>query len=150
MSTIDKKQVLGTMGEKYVANWLAKEGRIVEQSLFHFDSQKDLTVDGETVEVKIMVPFIRGLAFGVRESQLKKLREVDRLFFINLPAPSYSCKYDGWLMEVCPKNFKHTIFVTADGRRQVRIPMEQDAVTPVHKIDEKILKEMLKYSTSGF
>lgn len=150
MKDSEKKTILGGMGEKYVANWMAKEGRVVEQSLFYFDPEKDLMADGQTVEVKTMVPFVKALAFGVRESQLRKLREVDRIFFINIPAPSYTCKYDGWLMEVCPKTFKHTIFVTADGRRMVRIPMEQKAVTPIHKIDDKILKEMIKYSTSGF
>ena len=150
MKDSEKKTILGGMGEKYVANWMAKEGRVVEQSLFYFDPEKDLMADGQTVEVKTMVPFVKALAFGVRESQLRKLREVDRIFFINIPAPSYTCKYDGWLMEVCPKTFKYKIFVTADGRRMVRIPMEQKAVTPIHKIDDKILKEMIKYSTSGF
>lgn len=143
-------QILGSMGEKYVCNWLSKEGCIVEQSLNHFDREKDLTADGKKIEVKTNVPFIKALAFGVKTSQLKKLKNVDRLFFINVPAPSYSCQYSGWLMEVDPKTFKYEIYETKDGREMVRIPMKQSAVTPIHKIDDDILSEMMKYSRSEY
>jgi hypothetical protein len=150
MKHSEKIQILGTMGEKYVANWLAKEGNLVEHSLFHFDSKKDLVVNDESVEVKCQVPFIKAKAFGVKSSQLRKLKSVDRLFFISIPSPSHKFEYDGWLFEVAPKKFKHNIFVTYDGREMIRIPIYQDAVTPIHELNKTILKEMIKYSTSAF
>lgn len=150
MKNVDKKQVLGSMGEKYVANWLAKEGNLVEQSLFHFDNKKDLVANNKTVEVKCQVPFIKAKSFGVRVSQLKKMRSVDRLFFISIPSPSHKFEYDGWLFEVAPKKFECNVFITYDGREMLRIPIYQDAVTPVHELDKKLLTEMMKYSSSAY
>ena len=90
LTTEEKIKMLGNMGEKYVSNWLSREGFIVESSIDPYDRVKDLTANGLKIEVKTHVPFIKVQAFGVNPSQLNKLRNVDRLFFINVPAPSYS------------------------------------------------------------
>jgi Holliday junction resolvase-like predicted endonuclease len=150
LTTEEKIKMLGNMGEKYVSNWLSREGFIVESSIDPYDRVKDLTANGLKIEVKTHVPFIKVQAFGVNPSQLNKLRNVDRLFFINVPAPSYSFKYSGWLMEVSPKSFTFNRFETNDGREMLRIPMNQDAVSPIHKIDDGILAEMMKYSRSKY
>jgi Holliday junction resolvase-like predicted endonuclease len=67
-------EILGRMGEKYVAKWLRDQGHTVDESLFHFDSQKDMTCDDVTVEVKTHVPFVKAQAFGIKTQQLRKCR----------------------------------------------------------------------------
>lgn len=149
-NVLSNMEILGRMGEKYVSNYLARNGVIVEQALDHYDSEKDMIGDGLTIEVKTHVPFVKAKAFGINEKQLRKCKSVDRLFFINVPAPSHTFEWEGWLMEVDPKAFTYDKYKTKDGRIMVRIPMEQPAVTPVHKLDEDITKQMLKYTRSEY
>ena len=54
----DNKVNLGEIGEKIVANYMNRQGCIVEQSLDPFDSQKDMKIDGKSLEVKTQVPYV--------------------------------------------------------------------------------------------
>lgn len=47
-----KKTLLGILGEKIVAKYLRDKGHEVNESLYMFDSSKDMLVDGNCVEVK--------------------------------------------------------------------------------------------------
>jgi len=150
MTRIENMEILGRMGEKYVANVLTQEGVMIEHALSHFDSKKDLTGDGKTIEVKTQVPFIIENAFSVKPNQIYKCRNVDVLYFITVPAPKHKFKNEGWLFRVDPKTFVTKIRKTKDGRQMTLIPIDQSAVTPIHKIDNTILSEMMKYTVSGY
>jgi hypothetical protein len=150
MNRTDNMEILGRMGEKYVANVLTKEGVVIEQALNHFDNTKDLIGDGKTIEVKTQVPFIIENAFSVKPNQMFKCRNVDVLYFISLPAGRHKFKYAGWLFRVDPKNFVTKTRTTKDGRQMTLIPIDQQAVTPIHKIDDNILSEMIKYTVSEY
>ena len=142
--------ILGRMGEKYVSNYLSKNGIVVEQALNHFDSKKDLMGDGKTIEVKTQVPFIKEKAITIKPNQLPKCRGVDRLFFVTIPAPRHHYQYAGWLFEVDSKNFKTRNYRTKDGRNMVLIDIEQEFVKPIQRVDDTTLSEMMKYTVSGY
>ena len=150
MNSAVNMDILGRMGEKYVANVLMKEGVNVEQSLNHFDHIKDMIGDGKTVEVKTQVPFIVENAFSMKPNQLFKCRNVDVLYFISIPVSGRNYKHAGWLFRIDPKTFKTKNRKTKDGREMVLIPIEQESVTPIHKIDDGIISEMMKYSVSEY
>lgn len=145
-----KMDILGRMGEKVVSNYFAKRGIIVEQAVNHFDNKKDMTADGKTIEVKTQVPFILEKAFTFKENQLRKCRGVDELYFISIPAPRHSFAHEGWLFRVDPKKFKTRERKTKDGRQMILVDIYQEAVTPVEKVDENIIADMMKYSVSGY
>ena len=155
MTTEQKIEALGLIGEKYVANYLAENNRVVKHSLDKFDSRKDLLVDGtKTVEVKTGVPFISERAFSVHRSQLDKCRYVDELYFVTIPAFKFKSDLTGWLYSVEPKTFKCKTKKVPRGdgtfREMLLIPIEQDAVTRIHKIDDYAINEMMKYNTSKY
>ena len=54
---VNNKQILGTIGEKIVGNYMSRIGRTVEMSTDPFDSLKDMKVYGVSLEVKTQVPF---------------------------------------------------------------------------------------------
>jgi len=155
MTTEQKIEALGLIGEKYVANYLAENNRVVKHSLDKFDSRKDLLVDGKiTVEVKTGVPFISERAFSVHRAQLDKCRYVDELYFVTIPAFKFKSDLSGWLYSVEPKTFKCKTKKVPRGdgtfREMLLIPIEQDAVTRIHKIDDYAISEMMKYNTSKY
>jgi len=155
MTTEQKIEALGLIGEKYVANYLAENNRVVKHSLDKFDSRKDLLVDGtKTVEVKTGVPFISERAFSVHRAQLDKCRYVDELYFVTIPAFKFKSDLTGWLYSVEPKTFKCKTKKVPRGdgtfREMLLIPIEQDAVTRIHKIDDYAINEMMKYNTSKY
>ena len=155
MTTEQKIEALGLIGEKYVANYLAENNRVVKHSLDKFDSRKDLLVDGKiTVEVKTGVPFISERAFSVHRAQLDKCRYVDELYFVTIPAFKFKSDLTGWFYSVDPKTFKYKTKKVPRGdgtfREMLLIPIEQDAVTRIHKIDDYAINEMMKYNTSKY
>lgn len=145
-----KMDALGRMGEKIVVNYLSKQGYVVEESIDHFDSNKDLTASGNTVEVKTQVPFIMERAFTIKENQLRKCRGVDILYFVCVPAPSKPFKWEGWLFKADPKTFKTRTRKTKDGRNMVLIDIEQDALEPVEKLTDSHIEQLKKYTVSKY
>ena len=82
--------------------------------------------------------------------RLNKCRNVDVLYFISVPAPKHKFEHEGWLFRIDPKNFVTKNRVTKDGRNMILIPIDQTAVTPIHKIEDSIISEMMKYTVSGY
>lgn len=150
MNHQEKMDILGRMGEKYVSNYLAKKGVVVEQALNHFDNKKDLMGDGKTIEVKTQVPFIKEKAITIKPNQLRKCRGVDELYFVTVPAPNHFYKYSGWLFKVNPKTFTTRTYHTKDGRDMILIDIEQESVNPIQKVEDDVAKEMMKYTVSGY
>lgn len=148
---VSNADILGRMGEKIIANYLNSKGHSVEESIDHYDYEKDLLVDGKKVEVKTEAPFVMQNAFSVRENQLKKCRNVDILYFVSVPPsikPNY--KWAGWIFEVDPKTFKHRTYTTKTGLKMILIDIEQDAVKAVHKMKDSEINQLSRYTSSNY
>ena len=147
-----KIEILGKIGEKYVGNYLAKN-RKVEFSLDNFDSEKDLLADDKTVEVKVGTPFITEGAIAFKKSQLTKCRSVDEFYFVTIPAPKYDYRWSGWLFRI-ENNFRYKVrnITRSNGwiDEMVLVPIEQDAVIPMFKVEDSVINEMMKYTTSKY
>jgi hypothetical protein len=147
-----KIEILGKIGEKYVGNYLAKS-RKVEFSLDNFDSEKDLMADDKTVEVKVGTPFITEGAIAFKKSQLTKCRSVDEFYFVTIPAPKYDYRWSGWLFRI-ENNFKCKVrnITRSNGwiDEMVLVHIEQDAVIPLFKVEDSVINEMMKYTTSKY
>ena len=95
---VDNKQILGTIGEKIVANYMSRIGRIVEVATDPFDSTKDMKVNGKSLEVKTQVPFCTKKGFSIKPNQLPKCLNAD--YFVIVQAP---CDYlDNCLLYTSP------------------------------------------------
>ena len=147
-----KIEILGKMGEKYVGNYLA-ENRKVQFSLDNFDSEKDLMADDKTVEVKVGTPFITEGAIAFKKSQLMKCRSVDEFYYVTIPAPKYKYRWSGWLFRI-ENTFKYRVrkVTRSNGGidEMALVPIEQDAVVPIHKVQDSVINEMMKYTTSNY
>lgn len=142
---------LGLAGEKIVINMLSDEGCKIKTSVDKYDSEKDLLVDGQyKVEVKTQVPFVMQNAFTFKPNQLRKCRSVDVLYFVSVPPPRNQDKWSGWIFRAEPKNFVTRTYKTKDGREMVLIDREQPALTPVKKMTDEEMKELQKYTVSGY
>ena len=150
MSKDEMMNELGLMGEKIVINMLNEEGRKVKTSVDKFDSEKDMVVDGKKVEVKTQVPFIMQNAFTFKPNQLRKCRGVDELYFVSVTAGRHGDKWEGWIFKANPKTFTTRTYRTKDGREMILVDREQDALTPVSKMAPEEMKELQKYTVSGY
>lgn len=147
----EKMNELGLMGEKIVINMLNEQGRKVKTSVDKYDSEKDLVIDGQyKAEVKTQVPFIMKNSFSFKPNQLKKCRGVDELYFVSVPAGRHNDKWAGWIFKADPKSFVTEEYKTKDGRDMLLIHREQPALKPILKMSDEDIKELVKYSVSGY
>jgi hypothetical protein len=80
-----RKELLGAVGEGIVRRFFQSNGLSVQMSEDKFDAEKDMIVEGQTVEVKTLLPIYKYNAFCLPVQQSKKCEEVDRLIFIEVP-----------------------------------------------------------------
>lgn len=143
--------IIGRTGEKIIANMLTNLGLNVQESINHFDSDKDFLVDGKKVEVKTEQPYVLKNAFSFRENQLRKCRGVDVLYFVSIPPLiDVNYKWGGWIFRAEPQNFKYHTYTTKFGVKMVAVPIEQDALIPVKKMEDNEIAELLKYANSAY
>ena len=142
---------LGLAGEKIVINFLSASGHVIKTSVDKYDSEKDLLIDGILkAEVKTQVPFVMQNAFTFKPNQLRKCRSVDLLYFVSVPPPRHEDKWAGWIFRAEPKNFVTRTYKTKDGREMLLIDREQSALVPVIKMSDEEIKELQKYTVSGY
>jgi hypothetical protein len=146
----EKKTRLGKMGEICVGNWASTQGKVVIHAIDPYDSQKDLVIDGVSVEVKTQTPYINEMAFSIRPNQIRKCRAVDELYFVALPSPQARFFYEGqcWVYKVDPKAFIHREIVTRGGKTMILVDIKQPAVVPVVEISPEDVDLMMRYSTA--
>ena len=82
---INQRELLGAVGEGIVARYFNSKGSVVSLSEDKYDSEKDMIIDGKTVEVKTLLPIYKYNAFCLPKQQAKKCESVDRLIFIEVP-----------------------------------------------------------------
>ena len=109
--------------------------------------------DDKTVEVKVGTPFITEGAIAFKKSQLTKCRSVDEFYFVTIPATKYDYRWSGWLFRI-ENNFRYKVrnITRSNGwiDEMVLVPIEQDAVIPIFKVEDSVINEMMKYTTSKY
>jgi hypothetical protein len=138
-----QKKVLGDIGEKIVGNYMSRIGRTVEMSTDPFDSEKDMKVNGVSLEVKTQVPFCLENSFTIRKNQLNKCLNVD--YFVIVQAP---CKYlnEAAIWKV-KKGFTYNTVKLKGGGERLSIPMNQANVIKKMDIVGEDKDLLRKYST---
>ena len=154
MTAAQKKsgRTIGVYGEQLVATALTKRGHTVEMSDNPFDSEKDMTIDGERIaEVKTQVIFMTKNALTYQPNQVRKCSSVDDLYFVTYPPPSgKKHMYHGWVIHVDPKKMVTESHKTKDGRDMVLIPIDQPAVTLLDRVGEAHQKILMAMSLSKY
>ena len=139
-----KMNQLGMAGEKLVSNFFRSLGHTVEESLSTYDRVKDMTVDGKTCEVKTQQPFHVEDAFTMKENQLKKCKDVDKLIFVEAPEPKANVVY---IWEAPKEHRKFRTRVTRDGRNMYLL--DKGNMILLTSINDKVLvNEMKGFSNS--
>jgi hypothetical protein len=141
---VDNKQILGTIGEKIVANYMSRIGRIVEVATDPFDSTKDMKVNGKSLEVKTQVPYIIKKGFTLKKNQLNKCLNAD--YFVIVQAPC--TKLDEATLWKIKKGFKYELTKMKNGDERYLIPRDQEAVVKKMDIVGEEKELLRKYSTN--
>ena len=141
----------GLLGEKIMTNYFNTQGFMVEHSIDKFDREKDMLVNGKKVEIKTEQPLVFKNCLTIRETQLKKCRSVDELYFVTVP-PSFreNYQYGGCIFKVDPENFKWTKWIPKDGRQMCAISIFQESVKFIKKLSDAECKELIKYRNSNY
>jgi|TARA_B100001964_G_C13776203_1_gene398201 hypothetical protein len=147
MTEAERKILLGNAGEKCIINYLSKKKLTLEYSIDPYDNQKDMKVNGKSLEAKTQVPFIYteyGKCFTIADNhQLNKCLNVDILLFVQ--APCSKCNEAG-IYQV-DKGFEYHRYITKKGEKMILIPMNQLAVRQLTSIEGKVKEILRKYAT---
>lgn len=141
---------MGRAGETIVSNWFIKKGYPVTASVDQYDSSKDMIIGGQRVEVKTQVPFVNKDAFSFRDSQLKKCKNADMVFFVSVPAKTKDHFSYGKVYCVESKNMEYTTYLTKDNRRMILVPINQSGMIEVFTMTQEEQEILNKYSISDW
>ena len=139
---MDRKAVLGTIGEKIVSNYYSRAGNIVEHSIDPFDSHKDLLVEVERVEVKTQTRYYTKDCFTLKTNQLKKC--MNGFYIVECPT---SASPESSLYKV-DKGFRYTTGLMNNGDVRYEIKRLQPAVKKLTDIEGKEKMLLRRYSTN--
>jgi hypothetical protein len=144
---------LGLEGEKVVVEML----RQLDLDVYHvyddnkYDREKDILVDGKyKVEVKTQAPFVKLNSFSFFPNQLIKCTQADVLYFVSVPHPTWPHFSDGWVYRAVPNKFQYKEWKDRWGKDRILIPIEQEALIPIFKMDEKKCKELQSLISSDY
>jgi meiotically up-regulated gene 157 (Mug157) protein len=144
-----KKTLLGILGEKIVAKYLRDCGHQVNESLYMFDSSKDMEVDGLHVEVKTQTPFLIHDAFAVSINQMNKIQNSHRVYWVSVPPSKVNDVLAGYVFEMDPKIASSFLYRLKTGREVMCFKRNQEGMKIVHQIkDQKLLSHLQELSTS--
>jgi hypothetical protein len=149
--TVDyKKVLLGMLGEKIVAKHFRNNGHIVEESLDVFDSNKDMVVDGNSVEVKTNAPLIYYDSFSFPKSQYDKITNSHRVYWVSVPLQTKEDKFAGCIFEMDPKVAKLHKITFNSGQTIIGIKRQQEGMKVIYRIEDPILLNHLKELSSSY
>lgn len=137
------------LGEKIVAKHFRDSGHQVEESLDVFDSDKDMIIDGNNVEVKTNAPLIYYDSFSFAKGQYNKIINSHRVYWVSVPLQTQEDPFAGCVFEMDPKVAKlHTITFNS-GKTTIGLRRQQEGMKIIHKIeDPKLLKQLKELSSS--
>lgn len=145
-----KRVLLGMLGEKIVAKHFRDSGHQVEESLNVFDSDKDMIIDGNNVEVKTNAPLIYYDSFSFPKSQYNKIINSHRVYWVSVPLQTKHDLYAGCIFEMDPKVAKlHTITFNS-GEKIIGLKRHQDGMTLIRRIEDPTLLKQLKELSSSY
>jgi hypothetical protein len=144
LNSEQRKSKTGDLGERLVARYFRQQGFQVEESLDLFDRKKDMIIDqNQSCEVKTQQLWHLQKAFTIRESQLKKCSNVDKLIFVETPS-----KYNQnrvFLYEF-PKDKRQTrLMKTKDDRLMYLFPISNAIL--LETIDDPLICEQFNNYT---
>lgn len=139
----------GLAAEKIVINHFSSQGSKVEINPDEW-GWWDLKVDGQTVQVKCLTPFMKHQAWSIYNSgrAIENLNRADRFMIISVPLKK-GTEFDGWLLEV--DRSKCSLGQLGDSIREGEafvIPMSDSVAKRVYKLTAEEESAILKYSTS--
>jgi hypothetical protein len=144
-----KKTLLGILGEKIVAKYLRDKGHEVNESLYMFDSSKDMIVDGNYVEVKTQVPFLIHDAFGISINQMNKIQNSHKVYWVSVPPSKIHDNLSGYVFEMDPKVAKSFLYRLKTGREVMCFKRNQEGMKVVYQVkDQRLLQHLQELSTS--
>jgi len=144
-----KKHLLGMLGERIIAKHLRERGHSVIESLNVFDSEKDLDVDGDKVEVKTQVPFLIKNAFSISPNQLNKIKNSKFVYWISVPPTKMPDSLAGFIFKMDPTVAKYERYKLKNGREMLAFKRNQLGMDIVDQIkDKSLLDHMKELSTS--
>jgi len=151
MTKDEKALRLGHIGENIVSNWYSSQGYRIKLSLDPYDSIKDLTVGEMQVEVKTQQPYVKMGALTFRPNQLPKCSNPNTLLCFVTATAEYDTKYkwNNCLFEV-EHNFKTVHYTTSYGIKMIAVPIEQEAVRFIKKLDDEEIYVLSKYTQSDY
>lgn len=150
----EKRGYQGKTGETIIANYYIERGKKVLFSFDQHDHEKDLTIEGLTIEVKTMVPYFSEDAFSFRISQLPKCKSVDLVYFISVPADGKTHFSFGKVYRIKSEKMKYSFYYKHFGDRgkakMVLVPIKQEGMQEVFDMTQEEILKLQEYSTSGF
>jgi c-di-AMP phosphodiesterase-like protein len=147
----EKRAELGRIGEQTFKNLCEAKGYEVKISVDKYDSKKDMTVNGKTVEIKTQTPWFLKRWVTFNETQEKKMRSVDFLFVVGYNNCNQE-KFD-WANKIwrIKKDFKIVKkYVNSRNKKMFAISLDDPAVSVWNDTPENVVTVLKKYSSSEF
>tara|TARA_Y100000296_G_scaffold84761_1_gene118774 strand:+ start:72 stop:527 length:456 start_codon:yes stop_codon:yes gene_type:complete len=147
--TKSNKELLGDLGEKIIANRAVKKKYKVEMAADPYDSKKDLTINGQSTEVKTQVPWVTRNCFTINSEQTnqwKKCQEVVKngiLIFVSVPCARRNTSF----IYQIKKGFDSHLHKTTDGREMYCIPINDKNCKILGEINGKDKELLRRYGT---
>jgi hypothetical protein len=145
-----KKVLLGMLGEKIVAKYFRDAGCVVDESLNIFDSEKDMIIDGNNVEVKTNAPLIYYDSFSIPNGQYNKIMNSHRVYWISVPLQTKEDQFAGCIFEMDPKVAQLHNITFHTGNTITAIKRQQEGMKIIHKIEDKALLNHLKSLSTSY
>jgi hypothetical protein len=150
MSVDYKKVLLGMLGEKIVAKHFRDNGHQVDESLNVFDSEKDMIIDGNNVEVKTNAPLIYYDSFSFPKSQYNKIMNAHRVYWVSVPLQTKDDQFAGCIFEMDPKVVQLHNITFHTGNTITALKRQQPGMKIIHKIEDRSLLNHLKELSSSY
>lgn len=148
MTTVDENKTrTGLLGEKIVAKYYRDQGMKVDESLDLYDRKKDMTIDSETCEIKTQQLWYKENSFTVKENQIKKCSEVDKLIFVETPS-----KFNNFKVSIYeyPKNKRQTKVKLTSDNRKMHLYNKDNGILLTTITDDVIINQFKRYSVSSW
>jgi hypothetical protein len=76
---------------------------------------------------------------------------VDVLYFVSIP-PLFDRNYrwGGWIFRANPQEFKYNPYTTKSGLRMIAVPIDQESMVPICRMNDSEINELMKYAESAY
>lgn len=149
-----KIKATGNIAEKIAHNFFSKKNR-VEINTDEY-GYWDMKINGLTAQIKAITPFVKFDCWAINEGKttqnLNNIFKCDKFYILSLPS-KVPHEYDGWLLEVDPKNCVTKILegsFNPEKKLSLVIPRNPLYVSKIYKISKEEEKNILQHGVSTF